>query len=775
MADVITQFKLETTQFDSKLRDASKNISSLAKDVRGSAADFDKMAKANLTAAEALGKIATSGTTAKDRVMELVGAFNDAAKAYNKLTDEQKQSDFGKALSESLQTLKTRITEAKKELYSIGDAAKGGGLFGGKDFGGMLQVFGGNMMTKAASVVGDFVLSMKDMVAQGVEMAKQGEGIRIAFERLNQPGLLDNLNEATHNTISNLELMKAAVKFSDFKLPLEDLGTYLAFAQQKAKDTGESIDYLVSSIVTGLGRQSVQILDNLGISASEIRNRMKEGGDMTKVVADIIRENMRNVGEYVETASDKAAQANKEVTDAMAALGETLMPLQQAGVSLWHELEVGALNFLNNALKPVIEAFTTIGRMNKAYGMFGGGSAVGSQLSALAGSNNQRSDYFKQLGTYRATIQGLQKRIDAIQAWQGGDRSDAVRGIIEDTRNQFGSLNTAPLRAALDAQVKMMGEYKEKALQILNPVSEEITNPGSSDNNKKGGGGRTVPKPEEIIPAGSVADLTKQMSELRKEQNLVTDTESWKAYETEIKRVQMEIDILRGKVKLDASGMNGVSITEGISKKISAEREKIDRQATNMAGGIDFTELDKQIEDTVLKNRAEEQVKQAKKVQEAWKQAGAAVGMFGNVLGSLKDPAAQIGATVAQAIATVALAYADSLAKDEPSKKNIWAFIAASAAAMVSMATTISSIHSATGYASGGVVGGSHYSGDMEYARLNAGETVLTQAQTGIVASALQSGTSDLHLETDVRGDTLRLILRRGNMKRGYGSRSLVL
>ena len=41
------------------------------------------------------------------------------------------------------------------------------------------------------------------------------------------------------NIVENLlVLMKQAIKFENFKLPLEDLATYLAFAQQKAKDTG---------------------------------------------------------------------------------------------------------------------------------------------------------------------------------------------------------------------------------------------------------------------------------------------------------------------------------------------------------------------------------------------------------------------------------------------------------------------------------------------------------------------------------------------------------
>ena len=116
--------------------------------------------------------------------------------------------------------------------------------------------------------------------------------------------------------------MKAAVKFNDFKLPVEELGTMLAFAQQKAKDTGQSVDYMVDSIVTGLGRKSLMILDNLGLSSAEIKEKMAETGDMTKAVGEIIREQMQNAGDYVETAADKAAQANVDLQNKMEELAQ---------------------------------------------------------------------------------------------------------------------------------------------------------------------------------------------------------------------------------------------------------------------------------------------------------------------------------------------------------------------------------------------------------------------------------------------------------------------
>lgn len=364
MADVITRFKLETTQYDSKLRDASKGLAEYTRKATLAGNEFGKFTQKNVEAARALGSITPSATNAKDKVKELVGAFNDAAKAYNSLTKEQQQSDFGKAMAESLQVLSGRIKEAKQEIYGLGDAIDdvkskggGGGLFGGKGITDMLAVAGGNLMAKGVAMLGS---ELTDTIQQSIELARAGEGVRLAFDRLNQPGLLDKLKEATHGTVSEVELMKQAIKFENFKLPLEDLATYLAFAQQKAKDTGESVDYMVNSITTGLGRQSKQILDNLGISAAELTRRMNEGADMTKAVADIIREEMAKAGDYIETAADRTARAAADAANEMEELGQKAGPVAEEWYKTWNSIKMGCIEVLNWGLTPIVDSIKDI-------------------------------------------------------------------------------------------------------------------------------------------------------------------------------------------------------------------------------------------------------------------------------------------------------------------------------------------------------------------------------------------------------------------------------
>lgn len=361
--DVITRLKLETTAYDSKLRDAAKGLADYTKTATNAGKEFGKFTQSNVEAARALGNITPSATNAKDKVKELVGAFNEAAKAYNHLTKEQQQEDFAKAMAESLGKLKVQIAEAKQELYGMGDAMKNAGgkdgfLSGlGDKTSGMLQVFGGNLLAEGVSRL---TSELAGSVQQSIELARQGEGVRMAFERLDQPGLLDSLKEATHGTISELELMKQAVKFENFKLPVQDLANYLAFAQQKAKDTGESIDYLVNSITTGLGRQSKQILDNLGISAAELTRRMNEGATMTQAVSDIVREEMAKAGDYVETAADRAARATAKAQDAAEAFGRNAIPIAEEWAETWATLSQGAMTFANTLLGPVAKSIRSI-------------------------------------------------------------------------------------------------------------------------------------------------------------------------------------------------------------------------------------------------------------------------------------------------------------------------------------------------------------------------------------------------------------------------------
>ncbi len=186
---------------------------------------------------------------------------------------------------------------------------------------------------------------IQQFAAESIQLATKMEGVQAAFNRLNDPNLLSNLRAATAGTVDDLKLMQTAVKADNFRIPMDVLAKGLEFAQRRAQATGESVDYMVDSFVTGLGRQSVMILDNLGISASELRERMAEGATMAEAVGQIMDEEFKKVGDRVVTTSMKIDQQRASITNLKSEIGEKLLPVYSAFLTQTNK-GLGKLNFI---------------------------------------------------------------------------------------------------------------------------------------------------------------------------------------------------------------------------------------------------------------------------------------------------------------------------------------------------------------------------------------------------------------------------------------------
>lgn len=249
-------------------------------------------------------------------------------------------------LEQKLQEVSSRMAELKQNAKSFGELAAS------DQANGMLY---GNMMTKAAELFGSYAQGFKDSVKElidgGLEMAETADGVTKAFKDMDQPDLLENLRKATKNTVNDVQLMTAAVQAKDFRIPLEDLGKYLQFAQLKAQQTGQSVDYMTDSIVTGLGRKSPLILDNLGISAAEISEKTKETGDFMKAVAEIVDTQLAAAGETYISAADRAAQKTVELQNAQKALGDEILPLKEQWDDAYADMQLNTISLISWCVK----------------------------------------------------------------------------------------------------------------------------------------------------------------------------------------------------------------------------------------------------------------------------------------------------------------------------------------------------------------------------------------------------------------------------------------
>lgn len=855
MAKSALELAVETGKWDAGLKKAKSALDSFTEANGGLqkalTSDSDKMKQF----VQMMGRTESTAKTAKGQMNDYKGTIEALTMQYNRMTDAQKAA-VGQTYLQAIDQMKQKYKGVADEVAKINHELKtmpeptaatgGGGLFGGGKLDGMLQVFGGNLMTKGAGMALGLAAEMKDMVAQGIELAKQGEGIRIAFQRLGRGDILDGLRQATHGTVTDLELMKAAVKFSDFKLPLEELGTMLAFAQQKAKDTGQSVDYMVDSIVTGLGRKSLMILDNLGLSAAQIKDKMAETGDMTKAVGAIIREEMAKAGDYVETAADRATQANVNLQNKMEELGRKFAPLEEASNNFWTSMKIGILDVVGGPLTNLLNKLTEAGRLMGAYGKLGGNTKVNRMIANLAGARqeNRRSIYQQQQSEIWKYINPREQQLKDIRAWQRGERNDALKGRIQTITAQYGSLDATKIQAEVDAAKKMLVEYQQAAKSLLTPVKADINTDDAQQN---------------------VASLTKKLKELqeqRKKAIAAGDTDLSKNLLKQINQVKADIKGLGGTTTttthkpttaeqiafdinkagissakgtdtmpsvfgmLKDSGAAGINGAMGIiAPELSADIEKqqalVDelREKWAKAGGelrdsyvAQIIEAENKLrslkdeQEVSTRNTPQFDAKQdiskqwkigkngqltqqgksladeGRDVAAEWQSAASAISAVGTAMSQIEDPAAKVMGTIAQAIATIALTFSQSL----KGTVTPWDWIAAAVSGTATMISTISAIHSATGYANGGIVGragggfvpGNSMSGDnvlgmvdgVTPVGLNSGELVLNKAQQANLASALESnGPQNMRLEAVVTAEQIRFMLNSNGRRTGRG------
>lgn len=289
-------------------------------------------------------QIATQTNNLSTNVMTMNQLRKQAKILQRQLDDTAKATDPDsyKALENRLREVKARMGELKDSATSMREVMESRGF---------LEVLSGNLFIKVGELAGKAVSQLLDFADAGVEMARSADGVTKAFNDLNKPGLLDNLRAATKGTVTDVELMKAAVQAKDFRIPLEDLGKYLQFAQLKAQQTGQSVEYMTESIVTGLGRKSVMILDNLGLSAAEINEKVKQTGDFMEAVASVVDNQLAAAGENYVSAADRALQKTTELQNAQKEFGDALLPIKDEFDNFFIDMQVGAMNSIKTLIK----------------------------------------------------------------------------------------------------------------------------------------------------------------------------------------------------------------------------------------------------------------------------------------------------------------------------------------------------------------------------------------------------------------------------------------
>ena len=202
--------------------------------------------------------------------------------------------------------------------------------------------------------------------------------------------------------------------------------------------------------------------------------------------------------------------------------------------------------------------------------------------------------------------------------------------------------------------------------------------------------------------------------------------------------------------------------------QIAEAQEALEEMGPLYDGILDKLNSFKDIDDSVGNS-----IENMKKLQNTVGKVGDAIQSCADLFSALgeagNDEGFAVMGIVAKAVATVALSYAQALA----SCKTWVDWLAFGVTGLATMISTISSIKQVTaGYADGGIVGGSSYSGDRILARVNSHEMILNDRQQRNLFNLLdsdvmpQKGGTNVTVQGIIRGTDLLLVQKNTNKVR---------
>lgn len=228
---------------------------------------------------------------------------------------------------------------------------------------------------------------LQEFVMQSIDLGLQAEGIARAFERIGNEANLAQMRQQVKGTVNDLNLMQQAVKAENLGIPIQNFTKYLGFAKKQAQEMGTSVDFMVESIVNGVGRQSSLILDNLGISATQLNEELKKGGTYADAVGRIIDQSMAAAGDQVLTTKDKIDAQRASIENLQMAIGQNLLPVYEGMLQF---VSTG-MQLLNNLLSDHLTFWQKLAYI-ASYAMGAAGAETRIYLDALEASNKTLND-----------------------------------------------------------------------------------------------------------------------------------------------------------------------------------------------------------------------------------------------------------------------------------------------------------------------------------------------------------------------------------------------
>lgn len=352
----------------------------------------------------------------------------------------------------------------------------------------------------------------------------------------------------------------------------------------------------------------------------------------------------------------------------------------------------------------------------------------------------------------------LQTRLNH-PTWTGKKTKAQLKNEISDLIHQ---------RRQTDARIKSYrASLNENPYETPKTTTTTIPSGGGGggrSNTNRGGGGGGRNTNTEVIPHGSLAELEKELTQARKAASLAVGEEAYNQAMETVSKIEDNIGNFKfnsyknaenspikdndlSKMKMPKNGVLGVSL--GLPKK-----DELDDFAKTIADSMEKVREETQRTEEEFKNLTDSIRNQyggqiadfatrfaelAKFIQDGGsttEAAAAGLVMLGDSLQTIagNGAIAKAGAIMA-AIGQCVLGFATASA--QAASLGPFGWLAFVGAGLGTLATMISTIQ---GFSNGGIIGGATTSGDMQLARVNAGEMILNNSQQARLFDLLDGG-----------------------------------
>lgn len=698
MADAIVRLKVESQEYDSKLERATQKLQHMEKECRKIGGTFEYVDKEQLDLVKSLGQMETKATTARGKVAEMTKSYTELSLQYKRLSDQEKQSPFGKAMAQSLDQLKSRIKDANSEIKEVSQELGNGS----NGLGGIMD-----------ALAGKIGIPTELLTKMGLAIGAVGAALKVAQDAFNaNESLVDEWGRTVESATSLYEGFVTSLNTGDFGGFLSRMGE-----------------------ISTAARAAYDELDRLGTM------KTIQGPEMSRQQAENDRNRaMLQTRRYIAPLDGSAGIAGMNdgdlLSDAQVKQIETDL---QNGIQNITALIQNEVQQTTNAIDAEYEKQASI--LGLTVEEFRKGTSSMAEFDKMIELAKKYYEFEREHTTFttmQTSVGAVTQsyRDNAVNPYAGAEKWDVFR-VDGEAYN-----NLVKLIQQRDQQMSQAYSSQAQAYRTINRV-EGIT--------ARGGGALVNPK--EMFPPGSMGEIKARIAELNKDLEKAAD-------QTTRDKIRIQIEDLKRELEMMSTPMTGLGQIIPLEVELlDTSKEALDKEMEELRKrlGLEPIKLGVQVG-----TDGKGTVDAAKQTEKAWGAAANAISAIGGALQQIEDPSAKVAGIIMQAVANIALGFATATTQAAAGGPFAWiAATVAGISNMISAVTAIKQVTSSgKGFANGGIVPGNSFSGDNLHTSdygINSGELILNRAQQNTIASQLQGGAANIRVQGFVKGHDILL------------------